>query len=53
MLIPSIVIIETISKIFRLGTLAVRLTANIIAGNLLLTLLENNEPSIRHTLLTY
>ena len=28
-----------------------RLTANIIAGHLLLTLPENNGPSIRHTLL--
>jgi len=51
-LIPFIVIIETISNIIRPGTLAVRLTANIIAGHLLLTLLGNNGPSIRHTLLT-
>jgi len=29
-----------------------RLTANIIAGHLLLTLLGNNGPLIRHTLLT-
>jgi len=36
----------------QLGTLAVRLTANIIAGHLLLTLLGNNGPSIRHTFLT-
>jgi F-type H+-transporting ATPase subunit a len=34
------------------GTLAVRLTVNIIAGHLLLTLLGNNGPSIRHTILT-
>ena len=52
MLIPFIVIIETISNLIRPGTLAVRLTANIIAGHLLLTLLGNNGPSIRHTLLT-
>jgi len=35
-----------------LGTLAVRLTTNVIAGHLLLTLLVNNGLSIRHTLLT-
>jgi len=52
MLIPFIVIIETIRNLIRPGTLAVRLTANIIAGHLLLTLLGNNGPSIRHTLLT-
>jgi len=51
MLIPFIVIIETIRNLIRPGTLAVRLTANIIAGHLLLTLLGNNGPSIRHTLL--
>jgi F-type H+-transporting ATPase subunit a len=45
MIIPFIVIVETISNLIRPGTLAVRLTANIIAGQLLLTLLGNNEPS--------
>jgi hypothetical protein len=34
---PFIVIIETISNLIRPGTLAVRLTANMIAGHLLLT----------------
>jgi F-type H+-transporting ATPase subunit a len=38
---PFIVCIETISNIIRPGTLAVRLTANIIAGHLLLTLIGN------------
>jgi F-type H+-transporting ATPase subunit a len=52
MLIPFIVIIEIISDLIRPATLAIRLTANIIAGHLLLTLLGNNGPSSRHTLLT-
>jgi F-type H+-transporting ATPase subunit a len=51
-LMPFMVVIETISNLIRPGTLAVRLTANIIAGHLLLTLLGNNGPSISHTLLT-
>lgn len=46
-LLPFIVCIETIRNIIRPGTLAVRLTANIIAGHLLLTLLGNTGPSIR------
>lgn len=41
-LIPFIVCIETISNIIRPGSLAVRLTANIIAGHLLIRLLGNN-----------
>lgn len=45
-LIPFIVIIETISNIIRPGTLAVRLSANIIAGHLLLTLLGNTGNSL-------
>lgn len=40
-LIPFIVLIETISNIIRPGRLAVRLTANIIAGHLLIRLLGN------------
>lgn len=46
-LIPFIVLIETIRNIIRPGTLAVRLTANIIAGHLLITLLRNNGCNIR------
>nr|QZK21835.1 ATP synthase F0 subunit 6 [Amitermes sp. QLD_056] len=51
MLMPFMVIIETISNLIRPGTLAVRLTANMIAGHLLLTLLGNNGPSMSHTFL--
>lgn len=50
-LIPFIVCIETISNVIRPGTLAVRLTANIIAGHLLLTLLGNTGPSLSSILL--
>nr|ACY00202.1 ATP synthase F0 subunit 6 [Bacillus rossius] len=40
-LMPFMVCIETISNIIRPGTLSVRLTANMIAGHLILTLLGN------------
>nr|YP_009915370.1 ATP synthase F0 subunit 6 [Nysius fuscovittatus]QLF99803.1 ATP synthase F0 subunit 6 [Nysius fuscovittatus] len=42
MLMPFMVIIETISNLIRPGSLAVRLTANMIAGHLLMSLLGNN-----------
>lgn len=45
-LIPFIVCIETIRNIIRPGTLAIRLSANIIAGHLLLTLLGNTGPIV-------
>jgi F-type H+-transporting ATPase subunit a len=45
-LIPFIVCIETVRNVIRPGTLAVRLTANIIAGHLLITLIGNTGPSI-------
>jgi len=45
LLIPVIVIIETVRNIIRPGTLSVRLGANIIAGHLLLTLLGSQGPS--------
>lgn len=45
-LIPFIVLIETIRNIIRPGTLAVRLTANIIAGHLLITLLRGTGTRI-------
>lgn len=41
-LIPFIVLIETIRNFIRPLTLSIRLTANIIAGHLLLTLLRNS-----------
>nr|AUO29126.1 ATP synthase F0 subunit 6 [Platorchestia japonica] len=40
-LMPFMVIIETISNLIRPGTLAVRLAANMIAGHLLMVLLSN------------
>lgn len=52
-LIPFIVCIETIRNIIRPGTLAVRLTANIIAGHLLLTLIGNTGNSLSLILLYF
>jgi F-type H+-transporting ATPase subunit a len=51
-LIPFIVLIETISNVIRPGTLAVRLSANIIAGHLLLTLLGNTGNHLSSILLS-
>lgn len=45
-LIPFIVCIETIRNFIRPGTLAIRLSANIIAGHLLITLLGSIGPSL-------
>nr|AOY39543.1 ATP synthase F0 subunit 6 [Scolytinae sp. BMNH 1040075] len=50
-LLPFLVIIETTSNIIRPGTLAIRLTANMIAGHLLLTLLGNSGPSMNTSML--
>nr|YP_002265592.1 ATP synthase F0 subunit 6 [Tetraphalerus bruchi]ACF35125.1 ATP synthase F0 subunit 6 [Tetraphalerus bruchi] len=50
-LMPFMVCIETISNIIRPGTLAIRLTANMIAGHLLLTLLGNTGNSMSTTLM--
>lgn len=45
-LIPFIVYIELIRNVIRPGTLAIRLSANIIAGHLLITLLGNTGASL-------
>nr|YP_011021002.1 ATP synthase F0 subunit 6 [Minois paupera]WQM20661.1 ATP synthase F0 subunit 6 [Minois paupera] len=50
-LMPFMVLIETISNIIRPGTLAIRLTANMIAGHLLLTLLGNSGMNMPNYLL--
>nr|YP_010327171.1 ATP synthase F0 subunit 6 [Dryocoetes hectographus]UJG10832.1 ATP synthase F0 subunit 6 [Dryocoetes hectographus] len=50
-LLPFLVIIETTSNIIRPGTLAIRLTANMIAGHLLLTLMGNSGNSLSPHLL--
>nr|YP_009048413.1 ATP synthase F0 subunit 6 [Melanargia asiatica]YP_010528781.1 ATP synthase F0 subunit 6 [Melanargia meridionalis]AHH92989.1 ATP synthase F0 subunit 6 [Melanargia asiatica]UXW65903.1 ATP synthase F0 subunit 6 [Melanargia meridionalis] len=50
-LMPFMVLIESISNIIRPGTLAVRLTANMIAGHLLLTLLGNSGMNMPNYLL--
>nr|QNV49167.1 ATP synthase F0 subunit 6 [Janthinomyia sp. PH-2020] len=51
-LMPFMVCIETISNLIRPMTLAVRLTANMIAGHLLLTLLSSTGPSMLMIFLT-
>nr|AVJ52317.1 ATP synthase F0 subunit 6 [Eucorysses grandis] len=51
MLMPFMVMIETISNLIRPGSLAVRLTANMIAGHLLMSLLGNNSINISNILL--
>nr|APX40360.1 ATP synthase F0 subunit 6 [Stylosomus ilicicola] len=45
-LMPFMVCIETISNLIRPGTLAIRLSANMIAGHLLMTLLGNTGTSL-------
>nr|YP_010446950.1 ATP synthase F0 subunit 6 [Chyliza bambusae]UTM10315.1 ATP synthase F0 subunit 6 [Chyliza bambusae] len=52
-LMPFMVCIETISNVIRPGTLAVRLTANMIAGHLLLTLLGNTGPNLSSLLIGF
>nr|AVJ52309.1 ATP synthase F0 subunit 6 [Calliphara nobilis] len=50
-LMPFMVLIETISNLIRPGSLAVRLTANMIAGHLLMSLLGNNSINVNNLLL--
>nr|AHZ01496.1 ATP synthase 6 [Clonopsis maroccana] len=50
-LMPFMVCIETISNMIRPGTLSVRLTANMIAGHLILTLLGNTTMNVSFNLL--
>nr|YP_008815693.1 ATP synthase F0 subunit 6 [Engaeus lengana]AGZ13062.1 ATP synthase F0 subunit 6 [Engaeus lengana] len=52
-LMPFMVLIETISNIIRPGTLAIRLAANMIAGHLLLTLLGNMGPFLPSSLIPF
>nr|YP_010464266.1 ATP synthase F0 subunit 6 [Lagria rufipennis]UUL71643.1 ATP synthase F0 subunit 6 [Lagria rufipennis] len=51
-LMPFMVCIETISNMIRPGTLAIRLSANIIAGHLLMTLLGNTGNMITYYFLS-
>nr|AWN56083.1 ATP synthase F0 subunit 6 [Anthicidae sp. DPP-2018] len=50
-LMPFMVCIETISNLIRPGTLAVRLSANMIAGHLLMTLLGNTGPMLSNSMI--
>nr|AST14992.1 ATP synthase F0 subunit 6 [Lema sp. EMHAU-15083113]ATN23495.1 ATP synthase F0 subunit 6 [Lema sp. EMHAU-15071010] len=50
-LMPFMVCIETISNIIRPLTLAVRLSANMIAGHLLMTLLGNTGPMMQTSMI--
>nr|UCP07167.1 ATP synthase F0 subunit 6 [Nanhuaphasma hamicercum] len=52
MLMSFMVCIETISNLIRPGTLAVRLTANMIAGHLLITLLSSTTMVVSSYIMT-
>nr|YP_010222632.1 ATP synthase F0 subunit 6 [Poecilocoris druraei]AVJ52333.1 ATP synthase F0 subunit 6 [Poecilocoris druraei]QXJ42685.1 ATP synthase F0 subunit 6 [Poecilocoris druraei]UCC46095.1 ATP synthase F0 subunit 6 [Poecilocoris druraei] len=52
-LMPFMVLIETISNLIRPGSLAVRLTANMIAGHLLMSLLGNNSITVNNMILPF
>nr|AFP16887.1 ATP synthase F0 subunit 6 [Zeugophora sp. BMNH 840207] len=51
-LMPFMVCIETISNLIRPMTLAIRLSANMIAGHLLLTLLGGTGPMLSNSLIS-
>nr|YP_010222567.1 ATP synthase F0 subunit 6 [Hippotiscus dorsalis]UCC46017.1 ATP synthase F0 subunit 6 [Hippotiscus dorsalis] len=53
LLMPFMVLIETISNIIRPGSLAVRLTANMIAGHLLMSLLGNKSVNVNNIILIF
>nr|ALO77046.1 ATP synthase F0 subunit 6 [Brentidae sp. GENSP01] len=53
LLLPFLVLVETVSNVIRPGTLAIRLSANMIAGHLLLTLLGNTGQSLSLLLLNF
>nr|YP_011031446.1 ATP synthase F0 subunit 6 [Eocanthecona concinna]WRB04596.1 ATP synthase F0 subunit 6 [Eocanthecona concinna] len=53
LLMPFMVLIETISNIIRPGSLAVRLTANMIAGHLLMSLLGNKSLDVNNFILSF
>nr|YP_009743983.1 ATP synthase F0 subunit 6 [Adhemarius dariensis]QIE12757.1 ATP synthase F0 subunit 6 [Adhemarius dariensis] len=50
-LMPFMVLIETISNIIRPGTLAIRLSANMIAGHLLMTLLSSTGSNLSNLII--
>nr|YP_010222619.1 ATP synthase F0 subunit 6 [Plautia lushanica]UCC46082.1 ATP synthase F0 subunit 6 [Plautia lushanica] len=50
-LMPFMVLIETISNIIRPGSLGVRLTANMIAGHLLMSLLGNKSINVENSII--
>nr|YP_010487087.1 ATP synthase F0 subunit 6 [Eupatorus sukkiti]UWI70871.1 ATP synthase F0 subunit 6 [Eupatorus sukkiti] len=52
-LMAFMVLIETISNLIRPGTLAIRLSANMIAGHLLMTLLGNTGSNLSLILLNF
>nr|AZL93168.1 ATP synthase F0 subunit 6 [Dendrocerus sp. ZJUH_2016009] len=52
-LMPFMVIIESISNLIRPMTLAVRLSANMIAGHLLLTLLSSSSIKVSYLILLF
>nr|YP_009158931.1 ATP synthase F0 subunit 6 [Aegorhinus superciliosus]AHG32665.1 ATP synthase F0 subunit 6 [Aegorhinus superciliosus] len=51
-LLPFLVMIETTSNLIRPGTLAIRLTANMIAGHLLVTLMSSSSSNLNMYLLS-